>query len=236
MEKVILFDIGKTLIDGDTLIREALEYPTKKLKKLKLIENEEKFIKAYLEADKNTTFAHIHHTYSDFEIIKKAWRSLGYEDDYRVYANFLFEYRNHVRSNIKPDQKILEAFQHLHNKKILLGIASDGTIVEQLETLVRLKIIPYLEPNLIFISEDIGVEKTNKKFYEYVLNKISNPNRKIVIIGDRLEADIVIPKQLGFKTVLVLKYVEYPKGKIKSVNPDFIISDILELKKIIDLI
>lgn len=236
MRKIILFDIGKTLIDSDAIIKGALRYSAKKLKGLKLIENKEEFVMAYLVADKNTTFEHINHAYSDFEIIKKAWRSLGYKDNYKVYANFLFEYRNHVRNNIKPVSKILKMFQHLQNKKILLGIASDGTIVEQLETLVRLGIISYLNPNLIFLSEDIGVEKTNKNFYEYILNKISNPNRKIVMVGDRLEADIVIPKQMGFKTVLVLKYVKYPKEKIKSAGPDFLIKNIFEIEKIVDLI
>ncbi|MEW6618503.1 MAG: HAD-IA family hydrolase [bacterium] len=236
MEKVILFDIGKTLIDGDAIINGALEHSAKKLKKLKFIDDEEKFIIAYLEADKDTTFAHIHHTYSDFEIIKKAWKNLGREDNYKVYANFLLEYRNYVRSKIKPDSKILKTFQHLQNKKMLLGIASDGTIVEQLETLVRLRIISYLEPNLIFVSEDIGVEKTNKDFYKYILQKNGNPNRRMVIVGDRLEADILIPKQLGFKTVLVLKYAKYIEEKIKYVNPDFVINDIPEMERIADLI
>lgn len=236
MGKIILFDIGKTLIDSDAIIKGALEYSAKKLKELKLIGNKEEFVTAYLIADKNTTFEHVNHTYSDFEIIKKAWRRLGYKDNYKVYANFLFEYRNYVRSIIKPDPKILKVFQHLRNKKILLGIVSDGTIVEQLETLVRLGIISYLEPNLVFLSEDIGVEKTNKNFYYYIFNKISNPNRRIVIVGDRLEAEIIVPKQFGFKTVLVLKYVKYSKEKIKSSGPDFLIEDISEIEKIVDLI
>ena len=235
-KKIILFDIGKTLIDSDAIIKGALEYSAQKLKELKLIKNKEDFVSAYLIADKNTTFEHVNHTYSDFEIIKKTWRKLGYKDNYKVYANFLFEYRDYVRRVVKPDPKILKTFQHLRNEKILLGIVSDGTVVDQLETLVRLGIISYLEPNLIFISEDIGVEKTNKNFYKYVLKKINDPSRKVAIIGDRIEAEIIMPKQFGFKTILVLKYVRYSKEKIKSADPDFLIKDISEIEKIVNLI
>lgn len=233
-EPIVLFDVGKTLIDSEAIIKTALDCTIKGLKQAGFVEDDKEFRAAYLQANESTTFQHINHTYSDFWIIRKAWRSLGFSDDYRLYANFLFEYRNHVRANIRPDPLIVKVFQRLRNRDVLLGVASDGTIVEQLETIMRLGIVPYLKSDLIFVSEEIGVEKTDGGFYECVLEKTKRLDRRVVIVGDRLDADVSIPKEFGVITVLLVKYVKYPQGKIRRASPNFVINDLAKIESLID--
>ena len=82
----------------------------------------------------------------------------------------------------------------------------------------------------LFISEEIGYNKPDINFFNYIFEKtkITSPER-VLIIGDSVSADIQGGNLAGIKTCWY-----NPKGlESDSTKKDFIITDLLELEKII---
>jgi len=53
------------------------------------------------------------------------------------------------------------------------------------------------------VSEDIGKAKPDPGFFEYILHKIGVESREAIMIGDRLDNDIIPAKKMGMMTILV---------------------------------
>lgn len=58
------------------------------------------------------------------------------------------------------------------------------------------------------VSGDIGISKPDTRFFEHVLREIGVPAETAVMIGDRLDNDIIPAKMLGMRSILV-KQGEY---------------------------
>jgi HAD superfamily hydrolase (TIGR01509 family) len=85
------------------------------------------------------------------------------------------------------------------------------------------------------VSEDIGIAKPDPKFFEYILDKIAVKPKQSVMVGDRLDNDIIPAKKLGLKTILV-KAGPYAilKPGTKDENPDAIIYSVTELPRTVE--
>lgn len=81
----------------------------------------------------------------------------------------------------------------------------------------------------IFISEDSGFQKPDKRYFDYVISKIPEKNKEnILIIGDSQTSDILGGINSGISTCFF-----NPKGKEKKYDSAFEISSLLDLKKIL---
>ena len=75
------------------------------------------------------------------------------------------------------------------------------------------------------VSEDLGISKPDLKFFKNILNRLDVRAEEAVMIGDRLDNDIIPAKKLGMKAILVkvgLFAVLEPREP--SENPDATIS------------
>ena len=71
------------------------------------------------------------------------------------------------------------------------------------------------------------------KSYQQILDEFGFKPQEIIVIGDKYKTDLLPAKKLGMKTV----HMKWGKGKImlpKKGEVDFIISDLIELPKIIE--
>ena len=83
----------------------------------------------------------------------------------------------------------------------------------------------------VFISEDLGVDKPNKEFFDIVLDQVGSKDpREYIVIGDSLTSDIKGANNAGIKCIWF-----NPKNKIneKDVSIDYSIHD---LAKVIDIL
>lgn len=79
----------------------------------------------------------------------------------------------------------------------------------------------------LFISDEIGVQKPDREFFEYVLREVEEKDRsKILVVGDSLTSDMKGGRNAGLDTCLY-----DPKGKITMPHPlcDYRIEDLCEL-------
>jgi putative hydrolase of the HAD superfamily len=85
--------------------------------------------------------------------------------------------------------------------KLTIGVITEGLEIKQAEKLVRLGIVPYLSPRAIFISDQIGISKPNKKLYPRACSEVGVKPEEAMYVGDHPENDIAPAKAIGMIAV-----------------------------------
>ncbi len=111
--------------------------------------------------------------------------------------------------NLRAFPDAIDLLNKLTKTKIIKGIITDGLEVKQAEKIVRLGVYQYVDKNAIFISDEVGIRKTNPKLFEYVAKKLNLNSRNCMYIGNDFQLDIIPSKNSGFITVLVDKVNRY---------------------------
>jgi len=143
-------------------------------------------------------------------------------------------YRNHQpKIRLYPDvQKILEYLSK--NKKIKLGMISDGIVKTQKNKISALKIRKYFK--VILLSDRLGVNcrKPDTKPFSVVLNKLGVKPEEAIYIADNPQKDFIGAKKLGIFTVRIKrKDGLYNQVKINNQNKaDFTIFNLKDVKNL----
>ena len=56
--------------------------------------------------------------------------------------------------------------------------------MKQAEKLVRLGLVPFLDPKAIFISDQVGISKPNPKLYAVALRELGLEPAEVMYVGD----------------------------------------------------
>lgn len=89
----------------------------------------------------------------------------------------------------------------------------------------------------IIISEEIGIEKPDKRVFQVALDKLGVEAENAVMVGNRIDADIVGANRVGMKSVWFRWNDRYEEiiGS-KDEKPNFIIKSLAELPGILSSI
>ena len=124
--------------------------------------------------------------------------------------------------------------------KMLLKTLHDkykiGIIANQLpgteERLQAFGIRKYID--VIAASSDEGVAKPDKRLFQIALEKADCAPEQAVMIGDRIDNDIVPAKESGMKTIWIKQGPgRYWKISCEKETPDYEVSGLLDLLKIL---
>ena len=117
--------------------------------------------------------------------------------------------------------QIIESLQG----KVKQYVVSNGTIVAQ-EKKLRLSGLGALMDG-VFLSEELGVEKPNKEFFDKVFAQIEELDReKVMIVGDSLTSDIRGGNNAGIRTCW---YNPRHATPLEDVHIDYEITDLHEV-------
>jgi putative hydrolase of the HAD superfamily len=133
---------------------------------------------------------------------------------------------------LAPYPDVLPLLAGLARAGLRVGVITHGLTVKQAEKLVRLGVVPYLDPKAIFISDQIGISKPNPKLYAAALRELGLVPDEVMYVGDNPDHDIVPPKSIGMVTVWARRGSK--KGTQKpAVAPDYVVDDFIELEAIL---
>lgn len=122
-----------------------------------------------------------------------------------------------------------EALERL-SKKYKLYLASNGTAKVQAGRLKSANISHYFQE--IFVSQEIGANKPDLKYFEVCFARIPGFDRKrAMIVGDSLTSDILGGKNAGIATCWVNPNKKPPSADI---TPDYEISGIDALEALLE--
>ena len=133
---------------------------------------------------------------------------------------------------LRPYEDVYEVIKLLYNTDLILGVITDGLTVKQAEKLVRLKVLPYLTPNAIFISDQIGIGKPNVKLYLRACNDLNVRPAECMYVGDNPINDIDPPNKIGMVTVRNMRSSRYLHIKGET-EPDYEIHNFWDLLDIL---
>ena len=219
--KYILFDLDGTLFDfdlgekkalTDTLIEMANYHPTEEDCRWFHDINEKCFNEFNFGSIKTRKEFHM----KRFTLLKEKL-NLDYdiEETNACYVNKL-----KYASELYDDA--IDTIKYLKDKYELF-IASNGMVSVQTKRLEESKIASYF--NKFFISEECGHMKPDLEFFDYVFDYIKDKDKShYVIIGDRLDTDILGGIKAGIKTIYVDR-----KNINNEIKPDVVVFSLKEL-------
>ena len=112
-----------------------------------------------------------------------------------------FLYRTTQQTNLV--EGAIELLDYLKSKKYTLSIISNGFIEVQYTKLRRSGLLPYF-PN-IFLSEEVGYQKPDIRFFQTVLEKLSLKPTECIVIGDNFQTDIQGAKNANIDAIFYQK-------------------------------
>lgn len=224
MIKYVLFDLDGTILDFHKGERTALIATINEFSNHELLDDEillfseinERLFNEYASGK----MKRIEFQEKRFEEISK---SLNINLDYSL-ANKFFLSTLRYTADIYDD--VIPALEYL-SKKYTLLIASNGITDIQTKRLDKAGILQLFTK--IYASEEIVANKPDIKFFDYIFNDLNDYDKsKYIIIGDRLETDILGGINANIKTVLINR-----DNVIGDIIPDYEIFDLNVLKNIL---
>lgn len=224
--KFLLFDLDNTLLDFDLAEDTAL---TKLLEK-QGVEDIELYKQYYSPMNKD-----LWHQLDE----KKITRDYLVNNRFKIlFSNFGLEVDGKMLAS-RYEQLLGEQGQHLEgaielldtlSKKYKIYAATNGLTSIQKNRLKNAAITKYFDK--IFISEEIGYQKPDVKFFEFIEKHIPGfIKENSVMIGDNLFADIGGGVNFGIDTI----WCNYKNIERKyDITPTYEVRSIDEIKKLLD--
>ena len=222
---IVLLDIDNTLIDFNECARQSIirifndfnlpysdnvfkTFTDENIKIWKRLENGE-INKAYLRANRWNIILEKLNIVFDGSLIEELFE--------KSIAESAFE--------VEGAKELLEYLSEKHK----LYVVSNGFSAVQEKRLNISGFRKYF--NKMFFSEDIGISKPQKEFFDYCFNSLNNPPKEdVILIGDSLSADILGGINYNIKTIWFNKNNETCPDNIK---PTYIVRALTEIEDII---
>ncbi len=221
MLKAIFFDIDDTLYDSTTLARMARLNSIRAMIDAGLEErNEDKLYSLLQKIIKK--FGSNYPKHYD-ELLKE----LGIPWNPKIVAAGVVAYEHTKFGYLKPFPGVVPTLIKL-KQRYRLGVISNGLAVKQWEKLINLSLHHFFD--VVVTSEEVGYEKPATEIFEAAMQKLGVAGEECVMVGDRLDTDVLGGKLAGMRTVW-LRRGKYSRAEPKSEDekPDAVIYEIVEL-------
>ena len=111
--------------------------------------------------------------------------------------------------------------------KYQIFTASNGIYKMQENRLKKSNLDKYFDK--IFVSDKIGFEKPDKKFFQKIMDLTKFSNDDLIMIGDSIKSDIIGAKNSKIKSI----YFNKENKKISDKNFTYQVKNLSEIKKIL---
>ncbi len=221
-KKILLLDLDNTLIDFNECARQSIIGIFKKFGFTYTPEVFDTFITENVKIWKRLEKGEI----TKAELRANRWNiilgKLGIDFDGTVIEE-LFE--KGVSEGAYAVEGAYELLDYLYPKYDLYIVSNGFRFVQE----NRLKIGDFRKYfKDIFLSEDIGIQKPAKEFFDYCFEKLGNPPKEsTILIGDSLSADITGGINYGIDTIWFNKNCDaLPEG----ITPTYIVNRLNDIK------
>ncbi|MDT2827857.1 MAG: YjjG family noncanonical pyrimidine nucleotidase [Enterococcus viikkiensis] len=223
--ETILFDIDDTLLDFKAAEEQALSWLFQDMG----VEPSLAVKNAYKEMNQGFWRDHEAGLLSRQDLLDNRFR-LFFEQYERAVDGPKTEarYRQYLNQGHQLMENSLEVVQRLSQTEALY-IVTNGISVTQHQRLEKSGLAPYFKK--FFISEEMGVHKPMKEFFDQVFAEIPQINKdKTVIIGDSLTSDIKGGQVAGIDTI----WMNPAQKTATIIEPTYQIRELTDLYQILE--
>lgn len=111
-------------------------------------------------------------------------------------------YGTHLIPRVHPCQGVKETLEALRERGVKMGIITDGRGRTQRAKLQSANLLPFFSPDMIYISEERGADKSSPASFADIVRKFPEA-KKFIYVGDNPEKDILTPTLLGWETAIL---------------------------------
>ncbi len=224
--KAVLFDIDDTLFSTTQFARRARWNAVKAMVQAGLALPEEDVLRELEEVISEFTSNYEHH----FNQLLRRLRPKCLErlNSATVVAAGVVAYHDTKCRELVPFDDVYPLLEALERAGVRRGVITHGLTIKQAEKLIRLNLLPHLDPRAIFISEQIGISKPNPKLYSLAAQDLGLDPMEIMYVGDNPEHDIAPPQAIGMITVWARRASKHHLDPSK-IQPDHIVDDFGQL-------
>ncbi len=227
--QAILFDIDDTLCDTTEFARVARRNAVNAM-----IAAGVRVEPAFLQAELEEVIAEFSSNYEhhfDKLLLRLPRESVAHLNRSLVVAAGVAAYHDTKFRELQPFGGVRELFADLRMVGMRLGVITHGLSVKQAEKLIRLGLVPHLDREAIFISDEIGISKPNPKLYITALRTLGLAANEVMYVGDNPKNDIAPPKRLGWVTVWAKRAARHSPGP--GEEPDHTIGSFEDLRELL---
>ncbi len=129
-----------------------------------------------------------------------------------------------------PYPEAEEVLRYLKEKGYRLGVIANQSLGTA-ERLANWGLLNYID--VVAASAEFGVAKPDPAIFERAFRLAGCQAQEAVMVGDRLDNDIIPAKKLGMKAIWVKQgFAAYQNVKAAACKPDYEIENLMELKDI----
>ncbi len=169
-------------------------------------------------------------SFSAFDDKRIELAGLGYDGNSKAIEYFGLNKTLWHSEDEVPFDDASETLEHLKNRGYKLGVIAnqDAGTAQRLEAFGLLKYF-----DVLATSAELGVAKPDKLIFKKAFELAGCKPQDSVMIGDRLDNDIIPAKASGMKTVWIRKGLSiYQNTQLARGCTDFIIDNLSDLKGI----
>lgn len=223
--KVVFFDIDDTL------------YSTTEFTRLARMNAVRAMIEAGLKVDEFKVFEELEKVIKDFganyerhydELIARLNVKLKVNKSLVIAAGVV-AYHDAKVKELKPFPDVEWALSVLSkNKKLKLGIISDGITLKQIEKVIRLGLLKYFAQEAMFFVEEIGIRKPDPLLFTRACELLDISPQEALYVGDHPTHDIDPANLAGLITIFYQRGGKYAFEEGQT-QPHATIRDMMQL-------
>jgi putative hydrolase of the HAD superfamily len=230
--EAVLFDLFDTLL----LLESGEVYYTPSLRKLHecLVKNGinvsfEDFERVYFEVRDKFYSESLEEPHFNVRVAQTLKR-LGYKSDVfdPIIKGATIAFAEEFMRYVSLDEEAINVLQKLH-EKYKLGLVSNFAIPEYgWKLLDKFGLKPFFDA--VIISGEVNRRKPSPEIFEKALEALGVKASGAVFVGDMLDLDIIGPKSVGMKTILIKRR---PIENM-DIKPDRVITHLSELLSVLE--
>jgi putative hydrolase of the HAD superfamily len=163
--------------------------------------------------------------------VSQTLQSLGYDFDASnpIVVGATMAFADEFMRYVSLDKDAIDVLRKLH-ERYKIGLVSNFGIPECGRKLLKIYDLEKFF-DFIVISGEVNQRKPSPKIFERALKALDVNASRAVFVGDMLDLDIMGPKTVGMKTILIERK---PMNKDVSTKPDRVIKNLSELITVLD--
>jgi putative hydrolase of the HAD superfamily len=235
MIKAVLFDLGDTLVDLSTFLRErAIDLDVELFESIGINiapdELKNAVEKVSQEIETKYRGSPKKHEFGIFFYFMS--RFLGYHIDRMTASELGYKFWVKQLEEMDLIPNAIEILGYLQNGDYDLAIVTNDLIRRTNDVLNKFNLRPYF--TTVVISERVGKEKCTGVPYSVALKNLKLRPKEAIAVGDRIDEDILGAKLAGIKSVK-FNFDLYTNKNYSNtiVEPDYVIDDLIEIKQIL---
>jgi putative hydrolase of the HAD superfamily len=229
--EAVFFDVDDTLYSTTEFAALARRNAVRRMIKAGLKMDEEACLHELEEVVSEFSSNYEHHF--DKLLLRLPREMLGGVSPLILVAAGMVGYHDTKFHDLSPYEDALEVLGLLRRRGLHLGIITSGIGIKQAEKVVRLGLHELIETDAIFITDSIGIAKSNPKIYLRACAHFKALPERSMYVGDNPATDVDVPKKIGMVTVQSRRSGKH-LDNASEFEPDHVIHNFWDLLELLD--